>query len=264
MSKAHQQYICQKLQTLEQTENIRILHAIESGSRAWGFPSKDSDFDIRFIYVRPKLEYLSINNIKDDIQTPIIADDYLQAPFDLAGWDLRKALKLTLKSNAIIREWLTSPIKYIYNNHFINELNDFYFKSTDIEAINYHYFSMALGVWKNYKKNTQTLSVKKYLYIIRPVLCMKYIRDNKAFPPMDVYSLLAGLDLKKQTVNALCELIENKAGLKEESSIKSISIIDSLIEEYINMPVVRIKPNVDPIDMKYQGSEFFRKFIDCN
>src|ERR1700722_1474100 len=108
-------YIQNKLEELAQTHNIKILLAIESGSRAWGFPSKDSDYDVRFIYSRPINDYLSIELPKDVIVTEITDDPFLGVPYDASGWDIRKTLQLALKSNSVLIEWLRSPVVYMAN-----------------------------------------------------------------------------------------------------------------------------------------------------
>ena len=103
------QEILQRLKQTEQDKNVRIVMAIESGSRAWGFESPDSDYDVRFIYVHEKDWYLSIDSSeeRDVIEYPITDD------IDLNGWDIRKALKLFSKSNPSFIEWIHSPITYI-------------------------------------------------------------------------------------------------------------------------------------------------------
>jgi predicted nucleotidyltransferase len=108
--------ILQKLTELEQSENIKILYACESGSRAWGFASPDSDFDVRFIYARNVNHYLSIADMPDVVGLPV--DEVL----DIGGWDLKKALKLFLKSNGPLYEWLQSPIVYRQDNTFADEM----------------------------------------------------------------------------------------------------------------------------------------------
>jgi len=102
------QQIETELQRIEQEEGVKIIYACESGSRAWGFPSKDSDYDVRFIYIRPVEWYLSIFEKRDVIERPIISD-----MLDINGWDLKKALNLFRKSNPPLLEWLQSPIVYL-------------------------------------------------------------------------------------------------------------------------------------------------------
>jgi hypothetical protein len=99
-----QNAIISKLDEIETRENVLIFYACESGSRAWGFPSSDSNYDIRFLYLRPKDWYLSIDSGRDVIELPILDS------LDINGWDLKKALGLLMKSNPSLLEWLDSPI----------------------------------------------------------------------------------------------------------------------------------------------------------
>lgn len=98
--------IQRELDAIERQESVRILLAVESGSRAWGFPSTDSDYDVRFLYVRPIEAYLAVTAPRDVIERPV------DATLDVNGWDLRKALRLMLRSNAVLIEWLASPVRY--------------------------------------------------------------------------------------------------------------------------------------------------------
>src|SRR5580700_6481627 len=95
-----------RLRAVAEREHAVVLLAVESGSRAWGFPSPDSDYDCRFIYARPRNDYLSLYAPRDVIEFP------LDRELDVNGWDLAKALRLLLKGNAVVIEWLTSPISY--------------------------------------------------------------------------------------------------------------------------------------------------------
>lgn len=117
--------IVERLKEIEQRENIRILHAVESGSRAWGFASPDSDYDVRFIYVRPRDFYLKLEKTRDVLEFPI--DDFL----DINGWDLQKALRLLHKSNPSVFEWFKSPIVYKqteFSNEFIPMMENYFLK----------------------------------------------------------------------------------------------------------------------------------------
>ena len=98
--------IHRQLDEIESVHNVSILYAVESGSRAWGFASPDSDFDVRFLYVRPVLDYLRIRPMRDVIELPLTGD------LDTNGWDIVKALNLFRSSNPALLEWLRSPIIY--------------------------------------------------------------------------------------------------------------------------------------------------------
>ena len=153
--------IIQKLYEIEKEHNIRILLAVESGSRAWGFASPDSDYDVRFIYVRQRDDYLRLNAMRDVIELPI-SDE-----LDISGWDLQKALRLLYKSNPTLFEWFSSPIVYIetpFANDFRNIMQDYFSKKKTL----YHYISMAEGNYRDYLKG-DTVWAKKY-FMYRPVL----------------------------------------------------------------------------------------------
>lgn len=261
VSPSDKKYICQQLLAIERAENIKILHAIESGSRAWGFPSQDSDFDIRFIYVRPQKNYLSIDIPKDDINTPIVDDALLNAPFDLAGWDLRKTLKLLLRSNAIVYEWLLSPVLYVSDKSFIEQLKSFYIESANLNAITYHYYSIANGLWQDGANANKKLTVKKYLYVIRPVLCLLYIKRHQLPPPMDIASLIAGLTLKPSIIETLQQLIDIKLQLTESQAIPTFPILDKLIAQCLSHRVEKVKVEFFDEELKRKADGIFRSYL---
>lgn len=64
-----------QLRRIEEEQNIKMLLAVESGSRAWGFASPDSDYDARFVYIRRPEDYLRLDAVRDVIELPI--DDVL-------------------------------------------------------------------------------------------------------------------------------------------------------------------------------------------
>src|SRR5262249_5832090 len=133
-----------ELAALEQVEGVRIVYVVESGSRAWGFPSQDSDYDVRFLYVRPMDAYLTIVPARDVIEYPI--SDAL----DLNGWDLRKALGLFRKSNPSILEWLHSPIVYRDRFGVASRLRDLEPVYVTVRSSLYHYLSLAKSQWNRY------------------------------------------------------------------------------------------------------------------
>ena len=97
---------------IEREQDTRLLFAVESGSRAWGFASPDSDYDVRFVYKRGMREYVRMREQRDVIELPIIGD------LDINGWDIVKALTQFRKSNPSLLEWLHSPIVYRENGDF--------------------------------------------------------------------------------------------------------------------------------------------------
>src|SRR5687767_6855485 len=103
---------------LEQQFNVKVMYACETGSRAWGFPSPDSDYDIRFIYMHERNWYLHLGERKDTIDIAITND------LDISGWDLRKSLKLLKKSNAPLIERFQSPIEYYHDKNFKEEFRE--------------------------------------------------------------------------------------------------------------------------------------------
>jgi len=126
-----------RLQELEQEERVRIFYACESGSRAWGFPSADSDYDVRFLYIHPQNWYLGIDVKRDVIERP--SNDLI----DLSGWDIRKALKLFRKSNPPLLEWLNSPIIYQQRLDIVDKIKTLMPEYYSPKSCLYHYLHMS-------------------------------------------------------------------------------------------------------------------------
>lgn len=213
-----------KLKEMEQTYNVKILYACESGSRAWGFPSPDSDYDVRFIYVRPKEHYLSVDEQRDVIEVPI------NELLDINGWELRKALRLFRKSNGPLYEWLQSPIVYKHEKDFANDIKNLMPSYFSPRATMHHYLSMAKSVFENDLAGVE-VRLKKYFYVLRPILACRWIADRREVPPMEFGKLrtLLTSDLNK-TVN---ELLKQKAVVDEKQMISPIEHLHTFIKEEI-------------------------------
>jgi predicted nucleotidyltransferase len=247
-------HIIEQLRKLEATRNIKILYAVESGSRAWGFASENSDWDIRFLYVHPIDWYLQIGEKKDNIQ--------LMWPneLDLSGWDLRKALGLFRKSNPSLMEWLQSPIIYIENEAVISEwkeLTRIYFNPKNMM---YHYLNIARNTYKKYL-NQEHLKLKKYFYAIRPLLACRWIETHGTMPPVLFDKMLETFDNKD--IRAIIDelVIDKKAGneLVERSRIL-------LLNDFITTEIAYFDRLLKGFDVnKKQDSEdlniFFRKIL---
>jgi len=169
---------------IEAHETIRIAYACESGSRAWGFPSADSDYDVRFLYVRPVDWYLSIDDQRDVIDRPV------QDGLDISGWDIKKALRLFRKSNPPLLEWLGSPIVYLEKYSLAARLRALAAEYYSPLACFYHYLHMAQGNYRQYLKG-DTVWLKKYFYVLRPVLAMQWIEQQRGVVPTD-FNILVG------------------------------------------------------------------------
>lgn len=213
-----------KLQEIEERENVRILHCVESGSRAWGFASPDSDYDVRFIYVRPPEFYLRLDKTRDVIEWQL--DDTL----DINGWDLDKALQLLHSSNPTLFEWNRSPIVYKTTPEWaeISATADRFFKH---KAGLYHYLSTAR---RNYREHLKydTVKLKKYFYVLRPILACRWILEKHLPPPM-LFSELADACLDKALVPSVTELLRMKMETPELGTGPRIDIINEYIESSI-------------------------------
>ena len=201
--------IQKELAQIEQTQNVRILLAVESGSRAWGFASPDSDYDVRFIYVRPKDAYLRLQKHRDVIELPI--NDAL----DINGWDLTKTLRLLHKSNPTLFEWGASPIVYLETDfaaRFKSVMGRYFSSKRGL----YHYIHMAAGNYREYIKGDM-IKAKKYFYVLRPVLACRWILDKGSPPPMLLIPQIRTLN--EYLSSSIAEIEQKIARLPNEREI---------------------------------------------
>jgi predicted nucleotidyltransferase len=223
MNKEIKEIVRRKMAEIEKDHAVKILYAVESGSRAWGFESADSDYDIRFIYAHAKNWYLNILPKKDVIEYPIVNE------YDYSGWDLRKALFLLNKSNPVLFEWLVSPIVYYkddYSYAVMTDVSKHYF--SPISSV-YHYVHMANGNYRQYLQ-ADTVKIKKYFYVLRPIMACMWIEARNGPPPMEFEALLTQIQDKKllEKINKL--LARKKSGL-ELGIEPRIPIINDFIEK---------------------------------
>jgi uncharacterized protein len=220
--------IWNRLHKTEEHEGVRILMAIESGSRAWGFASTDSDYDVRFIYVHDKDWYVAVDfEEKRDVIEYKITDE-----IDLNGWDIRKSLRLFWKSNPAFVEWIQSPIIYIESGCFRNQalslLPDIY----SIEKGIYHYRSMAKTNYRGYLRS-ELVPLKKYFYVLRPLLSIKWLELNNCPAPIEFHKLLEIIDDKK-LLKVIDELLEKKKSNEELVKAPAIPALNKFIESELN------------------------------
>lgn len=219
-----EELICLKLKEIEEKEHVKVLHAIESGSRAWGFASPDSDYDVRFIYVRPMEHYLCLQETKDYI------DWELDETLDINGWDLSKALQHFHKSNATLFEWADSPIVYHTTKEWtkIKAVAGGYFSC---KASIYHYYGTAQ---KNYREylTEEMVKYKKYFYVLRPLLACKWI-EKKECPPPVLFQELVEEVLEPDMRPIVEELLAAKVKMIESEKGKRIDALNLYVLEQL-------------------------------
>ena len=201
--------ILRRLKAAEAEHGVRILYACESGSRAWGFASPDSDYDVRFIYVHPEDWYLSfdVERKRDVIEYPIVDE------IDCGGWDARKALYLFSRTNGALLEWLKSPIKYIETGSFAEGLRRLESRAANRKALCYHYSHMARSNAREYLLKDQA-RLKKYFYVLRPLLAIRYIEAYDVPPPIEFQSLFESV-APEEIRPAIAKLLELKRNSSE-------------------------------------------------
>ena len=197
------------LTQIEQERNVKILSACETGSRAWGFPSPDSDYDVRMIYVHPADWYLTLSERKDTIER-MLEDNEL----DITGWDLRKTLRLLWKSNPPLLERIQSPILYKFEEEFLAEINELARNCYSRIATLHHYLSMARKGYEEVTSN-EAFKLKKFFYALRSATVCQWILKREDIPPIEFSKLLNGLAIDSHLVNRIYELIELKSAVGE-------------------------------------------------
>ena len=242
--------IKEKLLEIEQRENCRILLAVESGSRAWGFASPDSDYDVRFIYVCDKDSYLKLNRSRDVIELPI--NDVL----DINGWDVDKTLKLLHNSNPTVFEWFSSPIIYKttpFAEQFKPVMQHYFSSKSGL----WHYLHMAEGNYREYLK-VDLVKAKKYFYVLRPILACRWILKKGTPPPMRFEELM-----ESQLPAYLKDTVRDLLDLKMNSpEVKMIPRID-ILNEYLETSITEVKSQIEqyPREVVKEWDELNRLFL---
>jgi len=250
--------IVSRLAKLERQENATILYACESGSRAWGFASKDSDWDVRFIYFRPLEWYLSIDLER---QRDVIEVQEEDKALDISGWDIKKALNLFMKTNPPLIEWLHSPIVYMDRLNFREKLQALLPQYYSPKSCFHHYLHMARGNYRQYLRG-KAVRLKKYLYVIRPLLALRWIAEKNDVVPVPFMTLLEEISLTEKAVyKEVCLLLEKKQRGGELDTGPRVSILNDFIEEELqrftelDYRMKRSKAAVEPLN------ELFREIV---
>lgn len=215
--------VLESLDQIEAVAQVRVLYAVESGSRAWGFPSADSDYDVRFLYVHRRDFYLSIRDERDVIEKPITDE------LDVSGWDLRKALRLFRKGNPPLLEWLGSPVVYRESGETANRMRELreshYLQTSSL----FHYLNMARNDYREHLEG-ELVVPKRYFYVLRPLLAMKWIEEHGTCPPTPFDEILKGVRLEAALVQAIHEMIEAKRLTREKQPELRVPIVDAFLQ----------------------------------
>ena len=220
--------ILHRLSRIEEEEGVHIFYACESGSRAWGFPSQDSDYDVRFLYTRPLEWYLSIDveRRRDVVERPV------DGIYDINGWDLRKGLNLLYRSNPPLMEWLRSPIVYREEGDIAERLRDLLPVYYSPRSAFYHYLHMARGNFRSYMTGEEVRQ-KKYFYILRPLLGIRWIEADLGPVPMEFDELVEATVDSAPVKWAIADLLEVKRAGGELDLGPRIPAISDFIEREI-------------------------------
>lgn len=245
-----EELVRRKLEEIEEKEQVRVLHAVESGSRAWGLASPDSDYDVRFVYIRPMEYYLRLNPGKDFI------DWELDETLDINGWDLRKVLQHFHKSNAVMYEWANSPVVYRTTPEW-EQVREAAVPFFSCKSAMYHYYGTANKNYLEYLTEDR-VRYKKYFYVLRPLLACRWI-EQKACPPPVLFQELTDTMLEEDMKAPVQKLMQKKMRMAEsEKGAKA-----ERINEYIVKQLACFKQRTEAMedDRKADWQDLNRLFL---
>lgn len=233
--------IVSRLAAVESEHGVRVLYACESGSRGWGFASPDSDYDVRFLYVHPLPWYLQVNPMRDVIELPI--SDAL----DINGWELRKALGLLRKGNATLVEWLDSPVVYRADAAFLGATRDAALHTHRPERSFHHYVHMARRNYREYLRG-ETVRLKKYLYVLRPLLAALWTEQGRGVAPMRFTVLVDAIVTDAGLRTAIEQLLVAKRAAMESDVGPPLPAINAFVDAELTRLEAAAPPVSDGID----------------
>ena len=249
--------ILAKLNEMEAANGVKIVFAIESGSRAWGFPSPDSDYDARFVYARPTDWYLSISPGRDVIELPIEGD------LDINGWDIKKALGLLLKPNPVLLERLSSPIRYVWNDEVCSKLKALGERVGHGPSCLHHYLNLGENLWKRHLKDEEDVKIKRYFYVLRPAMALRWVRMRPdEIPPMNFQDLMAGVELDAVLTEELRRLLIAKSETNQLGFAPRIPVLDRFVlDEYEKAKQVLPDFRASREDLRSEADALFRDIV---
>ncbi|MBW3010601.1 nucleotidyltransferase domain-containing protein [Candidatus Woesearchaeota archaeon] len=221
---------------IEKEKGIKILFAVENGSRAWRMESEDSDYDVRFVYHHPMEKYISLSQPKDVIEKYYDQEGKPHAAqgcfIDIVGFDVFKYLRLLINSNPTAIEWLKSDIVYYGKQNL--KFRDFAFKCFKKISLFYHYQSLCRQNYQKYIKSKTLVSYKKYLYALRGLVNATYVQKTGKVPPIDFTDTVKKADfLPKNIRDRILKIIELKKSGREKQIIDNIPMFDKYLESFL-------------------------------
>ena len=249
MSKRKQIEEC--LDEIERSRGVRILLAVESGSRAWGFASPDSDYDVRFIYVGDVRDYLRVDQRRDVIELPITDD------LDVNGWDIVKALMLFRKSNPPLLEWLQSPIVYREQGDFATTLRNLASTRYSQRRLAYHYLSMAKQNFYSSIAGREEVSRKKYLYVLRPLAAIYWLREYRTPPPTSLISTLEGVRFPPEIGRQLDALLAQK----RQGFELATGTADPILNDFITAELENVHASLEAMDDPEMDADLLNQLL---
>jgi predicted nucleotidyltransferase len=239
-----------RLVGVERDHRVRVPWAIESGSRAWGFPSPDSDYDCRFLFVRHADDYLALWPGRDVIETP------LDTVFDVNGWDLAKTVRLLVNGNATVTEWLRSPIVYSGDEGFRDRLLALASAVADRGRIGRHYLHVA------HRQQEREITLKRFFYVLRTAAALRWLRDHpeSATPPMDLPTLLADSTVPSPVRHATADLIELKARTREMGTGAAPDVLQRFVADELDRAADfdDVPPSSTATEARRVAEDYFR------
>ncbi|MDQ0416397.1 putative nucleotidyltransferase [Croceifilum oryzae] len=245
------QKIMDQLKHFELEHEVTICYAAESGSRAWGFASVNSDYDVRFIYKRNVSAYLTLDPPRDVIEIPIHQD------LDFHGWDLFKALRLFQSSNATLLEWLSSPTIYREEGDIAEQLRKLASDHFSIRRTSFHYLHLAKGHDLRQVNQKEQVKIKAYLYLLRSLFCLNWIEQNQSPPPTLVWSLLDGMDVDPWIKDRFHQLVD----LKKESDELGLIGADRELNTLIHRELSRYEEKIPSLPDRKLESTLLNRLI---
>lgn len=234
------------LHKVEFEHSLSVIYGLESGSRAWGFESQNSDYDVRFLYIRPVDWYLCIEKRSDVLELGTSSD------IDLSGWDLRKSLLFLRQSHPVLLEWLRSPVVYIEQSGIVPRMREIGEEFFAPRASVHHYIGWAERILHRYFQHSD-LAAKRYFYVMRPILCCRWIQTIGRQPPLRMQELITAIEMPAEAKLAIGNLIERKRAGYELDSVGRIPILDQYISETLpqikDFLVTLPKPEYAPFEL---------------